>query len=111
MVDSGAGFCMDAADRAETVYASSLGSCAAEGKTVCSFVQLCTARARNVGALGAGPVSYRTADLMFFTGDTMHYFGGGGGGNGLKMPAACSTLLAPGPDGGPTSYRCCRGKG
>jgi hypothetical protein len=111
MVDTGAGFCMDAADRAETVYGSSAGTCAVEGKVMCSFIQLCTARARNVGALAATPVYYRTADLMYFSGDTAHYFGGGNGANGLKMPAACSTLVAPGPNGGPTSYRCCRGKG
>jgi hypothetical protein len=112
MVDTGAGFCMDAADRTEsgTVYGSSVGTCASEGKVVCSFSQLCTAKARGVGTLGT--VAYRVSDLMFYTGNNTSFFGGGGGGNPLNMPAACSTLSAPGPNGATTlPFRCCRGKG
>src|SRR5262249_26035796 len=109
MVDTGAGFCMDAADRAETAYGSSMGTCAGEGKVVCSFAQLCTAKSRGVGALGT--VTYRVADLMFYTGNNMHYLGGGSGGNGLAMPPTCSTLAAPGPQAGVMTFRCCRGKG
>jgi hypothetical protein len=111
MVDTGAGFCIDPADRTETanVYADAVGRCAGEGKVVCSFVQLCTARIRNVGALGTG--SYRVSDLMFYTPNGMHYFGAGGGANGLVLPAACMPLLTPGPGGGTNNFRCCRGKG
>jgi hypothetical protein len=110
MVDTGAGFCIDTADRGtETAYASAVNSCAIEGKVVCSFVQLCTARIRSVGALGAAP--YRVSDLMFFTGDTGHYFGAGTGGNALVLPAACAGLTAPGPQAGTANFRCCRGKG
>lgn len=110
MVDTGAGFCIDTADRpVEAVYGAAIGSCAAEGKMVCSFIQLCTAKLRNVGALGTA--NYRVSDLMFYTGDNTHYFGSGGGGNGLTRPAACSTLASPGPNNGPTPFRCCRGKG
>ena len=110
MVDTGSGFCMDAADRAETAYGSAVGSCAAEGKIVCSFVQLCTARSRNVGALSA-TANYRVSDLMFYTGNNMHYFGAGAGANGLALPVACANLVAPGPNNGAYPYRCCRGKG
>jgi hypothetical protein len=113
MVDSGAGFCIDAADRTENggpVYGSSMGTCALEGKVVCSFVQLCTAKARGVGALGTVP--YRISDLMFYTGNNTHFFGAGGGANPLNMPAACSTLSAPGPNSNTNApFRCCRGKG
>jgi hypothetical protein len=111
MVDTGAGFCMDAADRAaETAYASSMGTCAGEGKVVCSFAQLCTAKARGVGTLGT--VAYRVSDLMFFTGNNTHYLGGGTGANGLNMPPACSTLSPPGPNAATNMiFRCCRGKG
>ncbi len=110
MVDTGAGFCMDPADRAETAYGSAVSSCAAEGKIVCSFVQLCTARNRNVGALSA-TANYRVSDLMFFTGDNKHYLGAGAGGNALALPAACANLVAPGPNNAAYPFRCCRGKG
>jgi len=110
MVDTGAGFCMDAAARAaETVYGSSMGTCAGEGKVVCSFAQLCTANSRGVGALGTS--AYRVSDLMFYTGNNTAFFGGGGGANALNMPPACSTLSPPGPQGGNLIFRCCRGKG
>jgi hypothetical protein len=111
MIDTGAGFCIDTADRpVETVYGSAISSCAAEGKMVCSFVQLCTAKLRNVGAIGTG--NYRVSDLMFFTGDNTHYFGAGSGSNALTRPAACATIAAPGPHGGAgIPFRCCRGKG
>lgn len=111
MVDTGAGFCIDAADRGtETAYGSAVGSCAAEGKVVCSFVQLCTAKSRGVGALGTA--NYRVSDLMFYPPALQnHFLGGGSGANPLVMPAACSTITAPGPNGGALNFRCCRGKG
>ena len=111
MVDTGAGYCIDTADRGpETDYGTSMGTCANEGKVLCSFTQLCTAKTRNVGALGT--VAYRVSDLMFFTGDNTHYLGGGTGGNGLHMPPMCSTLSAPGPNASKNMiFRCCRGKG
>ncbi len=112
MVDTGAGFCIDAADRAavETGYGSAITSCATEGKVVCSFVQLCTAKSRGVGALGTA--GYRVSDLMFYPTNNMHFLGGGNGANALTMPAACSTLAAPGPNGNTNlAFRCCRGKG
>ena len=111
MVDTGAGFCIDPADRGvETAYGSAISSCAAEGKVVCSFIQLCTARVRGIAAIGT--VDYRISDLMYYTGDTHHYLGGGTGANPLVMPAACSTLAVFGPNGnGNLNFRCCRGKG
>jgi len=110
MVDTGAGFCIDAADRGvETAYGSAITSCAGEGKVVCSFIQLCTARSRGVGAIGTAP--YRFSDLMYYTGDMHHYMGGGNGGNSLVVPTACTTLTAPGPNNGAMNFRCCRGKG
>jgi hypothetical protein len=111
MVDTGAGFCIDAADRGvETAYGSSIASCGAEGKVVCSLVQLCTAKSRNVGNLGTAP--YRVSDLMFYPPAPQNsYFGGGTGANPVVMPASCGTLVAPGPNNGPVNYRCCRGKG
>jgi hypothetical protein len=110
MVDTGAGFCIDAADRGtETAYGSAVASCATEGKVVCSLVQLCTAKSRGVGAVGTTP--YRVSDLMYYPANTSHYLGGGTGANGLVMPAACSTLSPPGPNNGLMNFRCCRGKG
>jgi hypothetical protein len=111
MIDTGAGFCIDSADRAlETEYASSVGTCAMEGKVVCSFVQLCTAQLRGVGGLSA-TVDYRVSDLMFYgTGPGGHYLGGGAGDNSLALPAACK-FSAPGPSAGKLTFRCCRGKG
>lgn len=109
MIDTGAGFCMDPADRNEAAYGSSMGTCAGEGKVVCSFAQLCTAKARGVGTLGTA--AYRVSDLMFYTGNNTHFLGGGGGANALTMPPDCSTLSPPGPQGGNVSFRCCRGKG
>ncbi len=111
MVDTGAGFCIDPADRgAETAYGSAITSCAAEGKVVCSFIQLCTASARGVAAIGT--VNYRVSDLMYYSTDTRHYLGGGAGANPVVMPAACATLSAVGPNGnGNLNFRCCRGKG
>jgi hypothetical protein len=110
MIDTGAGFCIDTADRgAETAYASSINTCAKEGKVVCSLAQLCTALVRNVGGL-SGTVGYRVSDLMFYPANNTSYFGGGGGGNPVNLPTACA-LSAPGPDGNGTNFRCCRGKG
>ena len=110
MVDTGAGYCIDAVDRpVEAAYGAAIGSCAAEGKVVCSYVQLCTARLRNVASIGT--VKYRVADLMFYTGNNTSYLGGGGGANPLSAPAVCSAIVTPGPDGGVFTYRCCRGKG
>ncbi len=112
MVDTGAGYCIDTADRGpETAYATAVGSCAAEGKIVCSFVQLCTAKSRNIGGLTTG--GYRTSDLMFFSGDMHHYLSGGAAavGNPGAVPPACSTLATPGPNAGAVAFRCCRGKG
>ena len=110
MVDTGAGFCMDAADRGvEAAYGGAVASCANEGKVVCSFIQLCTAKSRAIGGLGTA--AYRTSDLMYYPTNTSHYLGGGTGANGLNMPAACSTLAAPGPNAGMMNFRCCRGKG
>ena len=48
---------------------------------------------------------------MYYSTNTMHYLGGGAGANPLAMPSACNTLAAPGPNGGGTNFRCCRGKG
>jgi len=109
MIDTGAGFCIDAADRGpETAYASSVASCAMEGKVVCSFIQLCTAQLRGVGGLSAS-ADYRVSDLMFFE-EGQHYFGGGAGWNALALPAACN-FSPPGPSAGLLTFRCCRGKG
>jgi hypothetical protein len=115
MVDTGAGFCIDTADRgAETAYGSAISTCAQEGKVLCSYVQLCTARIRNVGSLGA-TTAYRIADMMFYTGDNHHYFssvGGGTNANTLNVPAACNVIAPPLPNGGAiANFRCCRGKG
>jgi hypothetical protein len=112
MADTGAGYCIDTADRGpEMMYGSAIASCAAEGKVVCSFIQLCTAKSRGVGGLTTG--GYRTSDLMYFSGDTHHYLNGGSAavGNPLVMPPACNTLATPGPNGGAVNFRCCRGKG
>ena len=81
----------------------------ARGTLVCSFVQLCTAKVRSVGGLGT--VDYRVSDMMFYTTDSRHWFGGGTASNNLNLPAACSGLAAPGPQGNTISFRCCRGKG
>jgi len=111
MVDTGAGFCIDAADRGpELAYGESLSACAGEGKVVCSFAQLCTARIRSVGAL-SGTVGYRVADLMFYPPNSASYLGGGSGGAALSLPAVCAPLIPPGPHAGTLVYRCCRGKG
>jgi len=111
MVDTGAGFCIDAADRGpELAYGDSLSTCAKEGKVVCSLAQLCTARIRSVGAL-SGTVGYRVADLMYYASGAASYLGGGGGGNPLSLPAVCAPLLTPGPHAGVLAFRCCRGKG
>jgi hypothetical protein len=109
MVDSGAGFCIDSSDSTESGYGSSFATCADAGKMVCSFREICTAIRRSIGGLGS---SYRVSDLMFWTGNNTAYFGGSGGANALNMPAACSSLTAPGPSSGTNfKFRCCRGKG
>lgn len=111
MVDTGAGFCIDGADRGvESAYGSAVGSCANEGKVVCSFIQLCTAKVRGMGNVGTAP--YRVSDLMYYTpAPGQSYLGGGTGANGLVMPAVCNTLSSPGPNNGAVNFRCCRGKG
>jgi len=115
MIDTGAGFCIDSADRAaETAYGSAIATCAGEGKVLCSFTQLCTAISRNVGNLKPS-VGYRIADLMFYTGNNTTYLStinAGSNGNTLTVPAACSGLTPTVPNGNPgPSFRCCRGKG
>jgi hypothetical protein len=109
MIDTGAGFCIDATDRTETAYGSSIATCATEGKILCSFIQLCTARLRSAGGMRSD-AAYRVSDLMYYSADGAHYLGGGGN-NALAAPAACSTLVGPGPSGGGDIFRCCRGKG
>lgn len=116
MLDAGAGFCMDAADRMETAYGTSVPTCAAEGKLVCNFAQLCFAKtqaaALKVTGTTATPGIYRTSDLMFYTGDNTAYYGGGKGANGLNVAAGtCAGLAPPGPHAGVLAFRCCRGKG
>ena len=108
MVDSGAGFCIDSADTAETAYGSGIATCSSAGKTLCSFRQLCTAKYRGVGSLGT---SYRISDMLYWTGGQRHYYGGSTASNMLNMPSACSSISAPGPQSGTRSFRCCRDKG
>jgi len=108
MADSDAGFCIDGADRTETAYGSSFTTCAGEGKLVCTFSQLCTAKLRNVGSLGTA--NYRVADIMLFRGDDKAYYGAGTGANGL-VPGGCTGISAPGPYSAGTTFRCCRDKG
>jgi hypothetical protein len=110
MVDSGAGFCIDSSDSTETAAGSSFASCASAGKLVCSFREICTSVYRGVGSLGT---NYRYSDIMYYSGNNTSYLSGGtGSGNTLSsMPAACSGLAAPGPNGGTFPFRCCRGKG
>jgi hypothetical protein len=116
MVDTGAGFCIDAADRgAESAYGSAIATCAQEGKVLCTYIQLCTARIRNVGNLGMS-TGYRVADIMFYGGDNHHYLsslGAGTNANSLTVPAACNGIAATlVPNGGVIpNFRCCRGKG
>jgi hypothetical protein len=115
MVDTGAGFCIDGADRgAETAYGSAIATCAGEGKMLCTFAQMCTARIRNVGGLGA-TTAYRMADIMFFTGDNHSYFSSmsaGSNSNILTVPAACNAFSNVVPNGAAiANFRCCRGKG
>jgi len=110
MVDTGSGFCIDGADRAETAYGSSFTTCAGEGKVVCTFADLCIAKLRNAGNLGTAP--YRVADIMYYSPDSRSYFGSGGGGQPLAVPASCSAITAPGPNNNTTApFRCCRTKG
>ena len=109
MVDSGAGYCLDATDRTETAYGSSSTTCAGEGKLVCTFSQLCTAKLRNAGNLSA-TANYRVSDLMYYNTDMTSYFGGGSGGNPLNA-GACTGIVRPGPNAGLMTYRCCRTKG
>jgi hypothetical protein len=112
MADTGAGYCIDTADRTETAYGSSIATCGGEGKMLCSFIQLCTAKVRNVGALGTG--NYRLSDMMFYASDGHHYLGSTytlTAPNGLTFPAACTGLAVPVPNGGTTPFRCCRTKG
>jgi len=112
MLDSGAGYCIDAADRTESAYGSSIATCGGEGKMVCSFMQLCTAKVRNVGGLSTA--NYRLADMMYNSPDSHHYLGSnyapGGTANPLSMPAACTGLSTPTPNGSPVPFRCCRTK-
>ena len=109
MLDSGAGYCIDASDSTESAYGSSIASCASGGKVLCSYHQLCTAKERNVGSLGS---SYRISDLMFWNGDSKHYFGGSNNQPiSLYQGSSCNGILKPGPHGGALSFRCCRNKG
>jgi hypothetical protein len=115
MVDTGAGFCIDGVDRpAETAYGSAIASCAQEGKMLCSYAQLCTARIRNAGGIGL-TTGYRVVDLLSYT-DGHSYLGSLGMGtntNSVVLPGACNTISSPLVPNGTmiTSYRCCRGKG
>jgi hypothetical protein len=113
MVDAGAGFCIDTADRTETAYGSSLTTCAGEGKSVCSFTQLCVAKIRNVGTLTTA--QYRVSDLMYYPPNMHHYFGSNATDTtnpyNLNFPAACTGLSPPTANGGATVFRCCRTKG
>ena len=109
MLDSGAGYCIDASDSSESAYGSSIASCASVGKLVCSFQQLCTAKERNVGSLGN---SYRVADLMFWNGNSKHYLGGSNNASiSLYQGSSCNGITKPGPHGGTLLFRCCRNKG
>jgi hypothetical protein len=109
MEDSGAGYCIDVNRRTESAYASSIGTCASEGKTLCSFVEVCTAIARNVTPNEA----HRVSDLQYYGGNGAHYLGAqSGAANGVftGTAAACTALNGTGPQGAALSYRCCRGK-
>jgi len=115
MIDTGSGFCIDGTDRpAETAYGSAIASCAQEGKMLCSYAQLCTARIRNVGNIGAA-TGYRVIDLLSYT-DGHSYLsslGMGTNNNSVVIPTACNNISSPLVPNGTaiSSFRCCRGKG
>lgn len=110
--DTGAGYCIDSVDRTETGYASSFVTCAAEGKQVCTFSQLCTARARGDTAIAGG---YRVPEVFYYPPNGNSYFGATTGSGSAALVAgsnvACPSLLNPVADGGVAKFRCCRSKG
>jgi hypothetical protein len=116
-VDTGAGFCIDAADRKEgSAYPpDSFQTCANAGAMVCSFAQMCTAAIRLTGSAALN-ASYRYSDILFHGGNQINSFAGpaGNGNYGIVngSPVGCTTLTAPGPWAlAGLAYRCCRPKG
>ena len=104
MVDSGAGFCIDASDSTEGSAGIALTNCANAAKGLCNFREYCTAYMRGIGSLG-GATQYRVPGFVWFASGSGNWLSATG-----SLSSAC-TGVGVNPAGNPQAYRCCRYRG